>query len=173
MNADDHLGQIIHDGDTIGLRFERHLRHSPERVWRALTESDQLEHWLPVDIVGERRAGAEVQVPFWPAVVDKYQMPDTTMPGRILTWDPPRTFSWMWDTDTLVFELEPTETGTRLVFTTWVVDTTAGVDKTAAGYHHCLHQLVALLDTGQAPPFVDGDPTVNEEIYARLLAAES
>jgi uncharacterized protein YndB with AHSA1/START domain len=27
------------------LRFERHLRHSPERVWRALTDSKELSVW--------------------------------------------------------------------------------------------------------------------------------
>ena len=169
MIPDHPLGEMLRDGDTPGLRFERHLAHPPERVWRAITDSDQLQHWLPTDIVGERRAGASIQLPFWPAVVDKYGIADHTMSGRILTWDPPHTFSWMWDRDTLIFELHPTDTGTRLVFTTWVVDTTAGVDKTAAGYHVCLDQLVALLDTDDPPPFVDQDPTHLEATYAAMI----
>jgi uncharacterized protein YndB with AHSA1/START domain len=169
MTADQPLGEVVHDGDTIGLRFERQLHHSPERVWRALTESDQLQHWMPVDIVGERRAGADIQAPFWPAVVEKYQITDPTLPGRILTWDPPRTFSWMWDRDTLVFELHPTDGGTRLVFTTWVVDTTAGVHRTAAGYHVCLDQLIELVDTDAPGPFVDRDPAPYEERYATIV----
>ncbi len=164
------LGEILRDGDTIGLRFERVLHHPPERVWRALTDSDQLVHWLPVDIVGERREGAPLELPFWPPVVDKYQIAEATTPGRILVWDPPRTFSWMWDRDTLIFELFPIEHGTRLRLTTWVVDTTAGVDKTAAGYHVCLDQLVSLLDTGDPAPFVDQDPSGYEAIYATLVA---
>ena len=56
------------------------------------------------------------------------------------------------------------------MFATCVVDTTAGVDKTAAGYHLCLDQLVALLDTGNPPQFIDQDPTGYEEIYATLIA---
>jgi uncharacterized protein YndB with AHSA1/START domain len=170
VNADHPLGEVLRDGDTFGLRFERELRHAPERVWRAITESDQLQHWFPTDIVGERRAGAPLQLPFWPAVVDKHQIADTTMTGRILTWDPPRTFSWVWDRDTLIFELHPTDTGTRLVFTTWVVDTTAGVHRTAAGYHVCLDQLVALVDTGDPPPFIDRDTSRYETTYAELIA---
>lgn len=172
MNMNDRLGEIVHDGDTVGLRYERDLGHAPERVWRALTESDQLQHWLPTDIIGERRQGATLSLPFWPAVVAKYDIADHTMTGRILTWDPPRTFSWMWDRDTLTFELHPTDNGTRLVFTTWVVDTTAGVHKTAAGYHLCLDQLIALLDTDNPPAFVDQDPTPREVAYAALLDAE-
>ena len=170
MTASHPLGEVVRDGDTVGLRYERRLAHPPERVWRALTESDQLRHWLPADIVGERREGASVEVQFWPAVVDKYEIPEPTMSGRILVWDPPRRFSWMWDRDTLDFRLEPSEEGTLLVFTTWVVDTTAGIDKTAAGYHVCLDQLVALVDTDDPPPFVDQDPTPYEVRYAPLFA---
>jgi uncharacterized protein YndB with AHSA1/START domain len=170
MTADHPLGEVLHDGDTVGLRYERQLAHPPERVWRAITESDQLQHWLPTDLVGDRREGAPLQVTFWPPVVEKYEIAEPSMTGRVLTWDPPRTFSWMWDRDTLIFELHPTEAGTRLVFTTWVVDTTAGVDKTAAGYHVCLDQLVALLDTDDPPPFIDQDPSAYEAIYAEVVA---
>ncbi len=170
MNANHPLGQVLRDGDTIGLRYERQLAHPVERNWLAITESDQLQHWLPTDIVGDRREGALLQLPFWPPVVAEYDIVDNTMNGRILTWDPPRTFAWMWDRDTLIFELHPTEAGTRVVFTTWVIDTTAGVHKTAAGYHVCLDQLRALLDTGNPPPFIDQDPTGYEEIYGTLIA---
>ena len=169
MTPAHRLGEILHDGDTVGLRYERHLSHPPERVWRAITESDQLRHWLPVDIVGARRVGAEGRAAFWPDVVAKYHIDQPELPARILAWDPPRTFSWMWDRDTLIFELHPTNNGTRLVFTTWVVDTTAGVDKTAAGYHVCLDQLVQLIETDMAQPFIDADPTALEELYAPLF----
>ncbi|MGD9998055.1 MAG: SRPBCC domain-containing protein [Ilumatobacteraceae bacterium] len=163
------LGEVLHDGDTIGLRYERVLSHPVERVWRALTDSDQLRHWLPVDLVGERVVGGELHATFWPDVVEKYQIADPTLPARILVWDPPHRFSWMWDRDTLIFELHPTATGTRLVFTTWIVDTTAGVDKTGAGYHVCLDQLMQLVETDDAPPFIDADPTQLEQAYAALL----
>lgn len=88
MKANDPLGQVLRDGDTIGLRNDRELAHPPERVWRAITESDQLRHWLPTDIAGERHEGAPLQLPFWPPLVAKYGIEDDTMTGRILTWDP-------------------------------------------------------------------------------------
>ena len=169
MKATHPLGEVLRDGDTIGLRYERRLAHPPERVWRALTESDQLQHWFPTDIVGERREGAPLQLPFWPPVVEKHEIADHTLSGRILTWDPPRTFAWMWDRDTLIFELHPIDIGTRLVFTTWVVDTTAGVHRTAAGYHVCLDQLVSLVDTDDPPPFIDQETAGYEALYEVLV----
>ena len=172
MNATHPLGEILRDGDRVGLRYERHLAHPPERLWRALTESEDLRHWMPVDLVGPREEGAEISVPFWPDVAAKHGIEEPSLPGRILTWDPPRTFSWMWDTDTLLFELDPTDTGTRLVFTTWIV-TTPGYDLTAAGYHVCLDQLVELVDRGTAPPFVDTDPTMYELAYRELFGADA
>jgi uncharacterized protein YndB with AHSA1/START domain len=29
------------------LRFERHLDHAVERVWRAITEPEELRRWYP------------------------------------------------------------------------------------------------------------------------------
>jgi uncharacterized protein YndB with AHSA1/START domain len=171
VNSKHPFGEVLRDGDTVMLRYERHMPHPVERVWRAITDSDQLRHWLPVDIVGERIQGADVHATFWPDVAAKYQIESPTLPAKILVWDPPHTFSWTWDRDTLTFELVPTETGTRLVFTTWVVDTTAGVDKTGAGYHVCLDQLVTLVETDDPTPFVDVDPRDLERHYATLLAS--
>ena len=51
MNEQD-LGEIVRDGDLVGLRFVRHYPHPIQRVWRAITESDQLRAWFPCDIVG-------------------------------------------------------------------------------------------------------------------------
>lgn len=166
------LGRLLRDGDRVGLRFERDLAHPPERVWRALTESDDLRHWMPCDIVGRREAGAAIRLPFWPDVAAKHQIEDADLPGRILTWDPPHTFAWRWDTDDLIFELTPTATGTRLVFTTWI-GRTPGVELTAAGYHVCFDQLVTLLDDGSAPPFVDVDPSPYEALYAPFAEANA
>ncbi|WP_432420569.1 SRPBCC domain-containing protein [Nocardia carnea] len=47
------------------------LAHPPAKVWRALTESEHLRHWFPADILGERRAGAEVRFRLWPESVEQ------------------------------------------------------------------------------------------------------
>jgi len=170
----DRLGEILHDGDRVGLRYERTFRHPIDRVWRALHDSDDLRHWLPVDIVGERAAGATIDLPFWPEVTVKYpeETGPSSLPGRIVTWDPPHLFEWMWDTDELRFELTETTDGCRLVFTTWI-DKTPGVEKTAAGYHVCLHALRTLLDDGIEGSVVDHDTAAIEARYQALLDADA
>ncbi|MGD9751169.1 MAG: SRPBCC domain-containing protein [Acidimicrobiia bacterium] len=168
------LGTFLQDGDRVGLRFERHLRHPLERVWRALTESASLRQWLPADIVGPREAGAAVQLPFWPDVVQRYGIEDPVVPGRIIVWEPPTRFSWQWGADELHFELlaigDDAE-HTRLVFTTWIGDASPGLANIAGGYHTCFDLLVDSLDHGSAAPLVDQDPERYAGDYEPLAAA--
>lgn len=170
MNHPSHpLGKIVcHSDGTTSLRYERQLAGSPERVWRALTDSDQLRHWMPCDIVGRRETGAQVAAPFWDDVVAKYGIEDTVLTGRIVTWDPSSTFAWEWDDELLTFRLEPTPTGTQLSLIVQLGDKSPEVHQTAAGYHMCLDQLCDLVDTDAPPRFVDADPSPYEALYAEL-----
>jgi len=160
------LGQIKRGSDGVSLHFERHLSHPPERVWRALTASDQLRHWMPCDIVGPREAGADVVVPFWDDVAAKYSIEDPVLTGRIITWDPYRTFAWQWDDELLTYELEPSPAGTRLTLVVRLGTKGPGADKVGAGYHTCLDHLVALVETDDSPLFIDADPGPYEIMYA-------
>jgi uncharacterized protein YndB with AHSA1/START domain len=168
--TDQPMGTVLRDGDRVGLRYERRLPHSPEKVWRALTESEHIPRWLPCDMIGDRREGGAIELRMTPALVDKYEIEEPTQSGTIVTWDPPRVFEWTWDADVLRFELEPTEDGTLLTLTTWLGDgdpeETVG---TAAGYHVCLGNLADLLDTGEATPLVEVDPSALEDRYRELF----
>ena len=159
-----------HDGEYV-VRFERHLAHPREKVWRAITESEHVIQWLPCDIVGERRAGATIALPFRPDLVAKHEIDEATLDGRIDVWDPPAVFEWWWSTDRLRWELDEVDGGTRLRFTTWLSDASPNPSDTAAGYHVCLRNLASLLDTGGAPLLVDADTTDLEKQYGALLTA--
>ena len=120
------LGTVRTDGEVVELGYERELRHPPEKVWRAITESEHLRHWFPADIVGERVAGADLRFVFWPEAVEKaadeiestgVPLDDPSLPGRMITWEPPRLLELTWDTEHLRFDLEPVEGGTRLRLT--------------------------------------------------------
>lgn len=168
------LGQLSSEDGTYVVRFERTLRHPREKVWRAITESEHLAHWLPCDIVGPREAGATIELPFWPAHVEKYHLESTPVfEGRIDVWDPPSLFEWWWSTEKLRFELHDIPDadggGTLLRFTTWLSPDGGGATKTSAGYHVCLDALVQLLDTGRADPLVDADVSALEVAYAAEL----
>ena len=160
------LGTLRPDG---GLHYVRRLPHAPEKVWRALTESEHLVHWFPADIVGERRPGAPLKLPFWPAQVERYGIAVPVIDGEMLAWDPPRLFELTWDTDRLRWELEPDGDGTLLTFTTWLHDTSpAAVTNAGAGYHVCLDQLRELMDTGAVTYLEDGVVRELEKRYAGL-----
>jgi uncharacterized protein YndB with AHSA1/START domain len=163
------LGQILRDGEGLGLRFERDLAAPPERVWRALTDSDQLRYWMPCDLVGAREEGADVTVPFWDDVAARYEIAEPVLTGRIVIWDPPRRFVWIWDDELLTFDLEPTEGGTRLTLTVRLGTSSPGAASAGAGYHTCLDQLVALVETDAPPAFLDQDGRRYEPDYAALL----
>jgi uncharacterized protein YndB with AHSA1/START domain len=169
--TDHDLGTASREGETYVVRFERHLRHPREKVWRALTESEHLAHWMPCDIVGERRAGAQIELPFWPAHVERYGIETPTLPGVINVWDPPAVFEWAWSTDLLRWELDEADGGTRLRFTTWLGPDGKGAANTAAGYHVCLDHLIELLDTGTAAPLVDAETGPLEGRYRTVVAA--
>lgn len=169
MTTDQPLGQILRDGERPAVRYERHLAHSPEKVWRALTESEHLQHWMPCDIVGDRQQGATIELPFWPAHVQKYNIPMASMPGKITVWDPPSVFEWEWATDLVRFELTPDGDGTTLVLTTWLSEMGGDPAKTAAGYHACLDNLMELLDVGAvSTPLVDVSVGDLETRYSAL-----
>lgn len=70
------------------LRFERRFDHSLERVWRAITEPEELAHWFP--------PGEELQV-------------TESEPARLL--------AGTWCGDELRFELRPEGDACVLVFT--------------------------------------------------------
>jgi uncharacterized protein YndB with AHSA1/START domain len=130
-------GKLIEsEGGKVGVRFERRLSHPPERVWRAITDPDELAAWFPDTIEGEFAPGAEVRFP-------KFVEMDLPAVGKVTEFDPPRLLAYTWGPSTLRFELEPDGDGCRLVFTDTVPrEETA---KNAAGWEVCLADLEATL----------------------------
>lgn len=130
------------DGDRVELRFERRLSHTSERVWRMLTDPDELAHWFPArieraSIEGEWRIGAELSFVFTDVDVP-------TTRGAVLEFDPPKVLSYDWDGDVLRFELVPEDNGCLLVFTHRVNGGTAWggsifAAQHAAGWDVCLN----------------------------------
>ena len=100
---------------TDSISFEFDLRHSPEKVWRALTDPALLAEWL-LPVVGlelEPGAAFTLKAPPLPGW-------DGSVNCRLLEIEPRKKLSYTWivgdmELDTVVtFELEPTPSGTRL-----------------------------------------------------------
>jgi len=103
-------------GQTDSISFEFDLRHSPEKVWRALTDPALLAEWLlPVfDLVLEPGAAFTFKTQPFPGW-------DGTVNCQMVEIDPQRRLSYRWtvgtiEIDTVVtFTLAPTASGTRLL----------------------------------------------------------
>jgi uncharacterized protein YndB with AHSA1/START domain len=120
------------------LRFTRTLAHPPEKVWRAITEPEHLEHWFPTTIEGEREPGAQLIFTFPNGEAPPFE-------GEMLVYEPEAVMEFSWGPDIVRLELEPTEEGTVLT----LLDTLEERGKAArdgAGWHVCLDSLSAHLD---------------------------
>ena len=130
-------------GGRSVLRFERALRHSPEKVWPALTDPAELAHWFPARVEVDLRPGGRMRFVF-PAGEGP------TLEGEVTALDEPRLLEYTWGESVLRFELRPDGAGCVLVFT-HAFDTPAEAAKFAAGWHLCLDGLQARLDGAPAP----------------------
>jgi uncharacterized protein YndB with AHSA1/START domain len=137
---DADLGSLAPHGNGWRLTFARHLHHSPERVWQAITEPEELAVWFPQRIVGERVAGAPLR--FVSSEGDGFD-------GEMLVFDPPSAIEFTWGGDRLRMELRPHDGGTLLILTD-TFDDLGKAARDAAGWHECLHRLAGELQ-GSAP----------------------
>jgi uncharacterized protein YndB with AHSA1/START domain len=138
MTRDGELVEL--EGNRVGVRFERRLSHSPERVWRAITEADELAKWFPDTIEGEFAPGSQVRFP-------KFVEMGLPAVGKVTEFEPPRLLAYTWGTSELRFELEPDGDGCRLVF----IDSLPREEsaKNAAGWEVCLDDLETALSGGE------------------------
>jgi uncharacterized protein YndB with AHSA1/START domain len=141
------------------LRFERRLPHPPERVWRALTETDELSAWHPSPPEFELEVGGTVR--FTDSAI---AFPD----GEVTDCDPPRTLGYTWGDDHLRWELEPLEDGCLLVLL-HSFDDRFKAARDAAGWDLCLDSLSSLLAGEPAPP--SKDPTAQPREWQELNSA--
>jgi uncharacterized protein YndB with AHSA1/START domain len=98
---------------TEAISFEFDLHHSPQKVWRALTEPALLAEWLLPVLDLKLEPGAAFTFKTQP-----YPGWDGTVNCRLLEIEAHRKLSYAWvvgDLDTVVtFTLTPTASGTRL-----------------------------------------------------------
>ncbi|HLI85318.1 MAG TPA: SRPBCC family protein [Bryobacteraceae bacterium] len=158
--------QIRKEGEKWTLILVRELRHSPEKVWQALTDPAQLREWAPFD--ANRNLGEVGTVTLtWqggqPAPVET-RMTRAEAP-RLLEYGDTR------------WELEAVGSGTRL--TLWHSIDRRFISMGAAGWHICFDVLDRLLGgtpigriTGLEAIQFEGWQRLNAE-YAKQFGVEA
>src|SRR5437868_3683828 len=164
--------QVRKDGEKWTLILVRELRHSPEKVWQALTDPAHLREWAPFDADGSLGAvGATV----------KLTTVGTPTPHvsetRVRRADAPTVLEYNWGDKDIRWELEALGGGTRL--TLWHNIDPGFISMGAAGWHICFDVLDRLLSGtpigrivgGEAMKF-SGWQRLNAE-YAKQLGIET
>jgi len=130
------------EGENWTLILVRELRHSPEKVWQALTDPAQLREWAPFDADGSLGT-----------VGNKVKLTTVGAPAQHITEttvtraDAPRMLEYTWGGNEMRWQLEPSASGTRL--TLWTSINRRFIAMGAAGWHICFDVLDHLL--GETP----------------------
>jgi len=123
-------GELIQQRGRWHLRFTRQLAHSPDKVWRAISEPDHLKAWFPQTIVGDWIVGAPLKF------ASKYGDFD----GEVIAVDPPRLLEFRWGTDIIRLEVAAHSGGATLTLLD-TIDQQGKAARDAAGWHVCLDAL--------------------------------
>jgi uncharacterized protein YndB with AHSA1/START domain len=131
--------RVQKDGEKRTLILVRELRHSPEKVWQALTDPAHLREWAPFEADGSLgTVGATVNLTTIGAPA--LRVSET----RVTRADAPKILEYKWGTFDLRWELEAFGGGTRL--TLWHNIDRRFIAWGAAGWHICFDVLDHLLN---------------------------
>ncbi len=120
-----------HDGQFWTLILVRELRHSPDKVWQALTDPAQLREWAPFD--SDRNMGTTgTTVKLTTVGAPAPHVTETTIKRA----DANKALEYSWGGGDMRWELEPSGAGTRL--TLWSNINRHYIAMGAAGMHVCL-----------------------------------
>jgi uncharacterized protein YndB with AHSA1/START domain len=161
--------QVRKEGENWTLILVRELRHSPEKVWQALTDPEHLREWAPFDADGSLgTTGAAVKLTTVGSPTS--HVTETTVTRA----EAPRVLVYNWGGNEMRWELEDVGGSTRL--TLWTSIPRAYISMGAAGWHICFDVLDHLLSgtpigrtVGPEAMKFDGWQRLNAE-YAKLFA---
>jgi uncharacterized protein YndB with AHSA1/START domain len=163
--------QVQKEGDKWTLVVVKELRHSPEKVWQAITDPAHLREWAPFDADGSLgAAGARVKLTTVGAPGP--HITETTVKSA----EPLKTLQYSWGDFDMRWQLEAVAGGTRL--TLWTNIARPYISMGAAGWHICFDVLDRHLAgqpigriTGPAAMSFPGWQRLNEE-YAKRFGVE-
>jgi len=147
--------QVRKDGEKWTLILVRELRHSPEKVWQAITDPKHLREWAPFEADGNLGTVGTVKLT-WVGTPAPFET-------RVTRADAPKVLEY---NDTR-WELEPFSGGTRL--TLWANIDRRFISWGAAGWHISFDVLDSLL-SGTPIGRIAGGDAMKFEGWQRLNA---
>ncbi|GHH91811.1 SRPBCC family protein [Streptomyces capillispiralis] len=151
------------DDGRPAVRFRREYDHPVDRVWRFVTDPDELAHWFPSRAEIDLRPGGTVAFSGDPALEDST--------GRVIAVDAPRHLSFEWDGDELHFDLEAlADERTRFTLTN-VLGAENTAARNSAGWEMCLAALDARARGARFEGPHAGARAPWQELYAAYVAA--
>jgi uncharacterized protein YndB with AHSA1/START domain len=158
--------EVRKDGEKWTLILVRELRHSPEKVWQALTDPAHLREWAPFEVDGNLGAVGTTVKLTWVGT-------PTSFDTKVTLADIPKLLEY----GDFRWELEPLGGGTRL--TLWTSIDRRFISMGAAGWHISLDVLDRLLSgtpisriAGAEAMKFEGWQRLNSE-YAKLFGVEA
>jgi uncharacterized protein YndB with AHSA1/START domain len=124
---------IDKNGEEWTLVLVRELRHSPDKVWLALTDPAQLAEWAPFNASRSMASVGTVSLTTVNAPVEQVSQTEITRAVE------PKLLEYKWGDGQMRWELEAKGQGTRL--TLWHGIARPYIAMGAAGWHICLDVL--------------------------------
>ena len=157
--------QVQRDGEKWTLVVVRELRHSPEKVWQALTDPAHLREWAPFEVDGDLGRAKAVKLT-WVGT-------PTSIDTMVTRADAPKVLEY----SDIRWELEASGGGTRM--TLWTNIDRRFIAMGAAGWHLCFDVLDHLLSgtplgriVGPEAMKIDGWQRLHAE-YAKQFGIET
>jgi len=148
--------EVRKGGEKWTLILTRDLRHSPEKVWHALTDPAHLREWAPFDIDGSLATPGSTVMLTW---VGR----PTPIETKVTRVEAPKLLEY----GDIRWELEPQGGGTRL--TLWTNIDRRFISWGAAGWHIAFDVLDQLLKGTPIGRLAGGD-AMKFEPWQRLVA---
>jgi uncharacterized protein YndB with AHSA1/START domain len=162
MKRSDQLaltGRLETIDERPALVFERSLAHSVERVWRAVSDPDELERWFVA-----RPEWTPTQGERWEAMGEER--------GVIVECEPPNLLAWSWGEERFRFELRADGEHCLLTFTHVFDDRAVGAQH-AAGWETYFARLDAHLAGGYLSEDEAHEPVADwHELYAERFGLD-
>lgn len=165
---DGREGVLLKVGGEWEIRFERRLRHAPQKVWDAITAPGAMSRWFDETFMPDPlEVGATIRF------VHSHVGMESR--GEITALDPPRLIEWLWiggfgPKSRMRWEIEPEGDGSRLIMRQQVADPPVTA-RTMAGWHKCLDRMEAILDGGEGRPDFESWIRLFEDTYKPKVAA--